>query len=492
MKRIHWRSIIWNLVSILTALFLLLILIAFAYSRTLPELSYWHLDETIRDHDLVPDWQQIDNFEDYLTTEQSLFERLQQLTKAREADAIPARWNRFHPSSNLNSSLHKTNWNRSFVLAPSTPRGGVVLVHGLSDSPYSMRSLGQALYAEGFLVVGLRVPGHGTLPAALRETDWQDFRHAVSLAARHVSGKLSANMPFLMVGYSNGAALITDYSLQAMNNKQLRTPDKLVMLSPALKVSTVAMFARAQRRLSDLPGLDKLAWLDVVPEFDPYKYNSFPVAAGEQIFKLTRSLQTRLKQRFANDELKTFPHVLAFQSAVDATIPANSIIAGLMDYLPSKHGQLVLFNVNQASNIAPMLRTGHEKWIADLKARPSTSFDISVIRNRSTESQQVEEIFRPAEQTQWQQHVLKLSWPKSVYSLSHVALPFASNDPWYGSSSDSEAEGEQGSELLKLGAMEKRGERGVFGVSMDQLSRLRFNPFYDYIQQKMLAFITDN
>jgi alpha-beta hydrolase superfamily lysophospholipase len=481
------RAIIWNLTSIFATLLLLLLMVAFVYSRTLPELAYWHFDETIDDYDLVPNWRSIESFDEYLGIEKSVFQRLHQLMMDRKADAMPVRWNRYHPDSQLNPHQHDINWNRSFVLTPGAPRGGVVLVHGLSDSPYSMRALGEKFYADGFLVVGLRVPGHGTLPAVLRKTEWQDFRHILSLATRYVSDKLSEEMPLIMVGYSNGAALITDHSLLAIDNDSLRVPDKLVMLSPAMKVSSVATFAKAQRLLSQLPGLDKLAWLDVVPEFDPFKYNSFPVAAGEQIFQLTRSLQNRLKAKFNNDGMKQFPSVLAFQSVVDATVPADSIISGLLDYLPPGQGQLVLFNVNTAADTAPMLRTGHEKWIAQLKKRNSTAFELTVIRNRSSDSRYVEEIIRPAQQSQWQQRKLDLLWPASVYSLSHIALPFPANDPWYGSGNS-----KPGSEFLQLGNMEKRGERGVFIVSMDQLSRLRYNPFYDYMQQKIIAFVADN
>ena len=38
---------------------------------------------------------------------------------------------------------------------------GVLLIHGLTDSPYSLRRVGQILYERGFYVLGLRLPGHG-------------------------------------------------------------------------------------------------------------------------------------------------------------------------------------------------------------------------------------------------------------------------------------------------------------------------------------------
>jgi len=43
--------------------------------------------------------------------------------------------------------------------------------------------------------------------------------------------------------------------------------------------------------LAPVPGLGKAAWLDVMPEYHPYKYISFPVNAGNQIWSLTRALE---------------------------------------------------------------------------------------------------------------------------------------------------------------------------------------------------------
>ena len=65
--------------------------------------------------------------------------------------------------------------NRSYELAPPDPKGGVLLVHGLTDSPYSMRGIAETFYAEGFHVVVLRLPGHGTIPASLRDVSWKDW-----------------------------------------------------------------------------------------------------------------------------------------------------------------------------------------------------------------------------------------------------------------------------------------------------------------------------
>jgi hypothetical protein len=70
---------------------------------------------------------------------------------------------------------------------------------------------------------------------------------------------------------------------------------------------------------------------------------------------------------------------------------------------------------------------------------------------------------------------LGLAWPAEVLSLSHVALPFPPDDPLYGRRPpDNE-------DLLFLGDMAIRGERGMLIVSQDSLTRIASNPFFPYL-----------
>ncbi len=73
-------------------------------------------------------------------------------------------------------------------------------------------------------------------------------------------------------------------------------------------------------------------------------------------------------------------------------------------------------------------------------------------------------------------------WPPGVYSLSHVALPFAPTDPLYGGPEAGHSPG------IALGNLAPRGERGILRVSGTDLLRLRWNPFYDYVEDRVLQF----
>ena len=69
-----------------------------------------------------------------------------------------------------------------------------------------------------------------------------------------------------------------------------------------------------------------------------------------------------------------------------------------------------------------------------------------------------------------------LTWPRGTYSLSHIALPFAPDDPLYGSGGGSDADDLR----IMLGAVAPRGEAGVLLLTSDYFLRARSNPFFSF------------
>lgn len=68
------------------------------------------------------------------------------------------------------------------------PRAGVLLVHGFTGSPHSMRAWAEHLESDGYQVAVPRLPGHGTSWQELAITEWTDWYAAVErefLALRH-------------------------------------------------------------------------------------------------------------------------------------------------------------------------------------------------------------------------------------------------------------------------------------------------------------------
>ena len=79
---------------------------------------------------------------------------------------------------------------------------------------------------------------------------------------------------------------------------------------------------------------------------------------------------------------------------------------------------------------------------------------------------------------------LDLSWPQGLFSLSHVSIPFPPDDPVYGGRAhvgDDEA--------IVLGSVVIRGERNLLQIPDDFFLRLRYNPFFPYLSQRLTAFL---
>lgn len=107
------------------------------------------------------------------------------------------------------------------------------MLHGLSDAPYSLQAVGQLLYERGFYVLWLRLPGHGTIPGALRDVQWEDWRAATALALRHAAQQ-APGRPLYVAGYSTGAPLALRHTLRAMDDLSLAMPTRLLLFSPPI------------------------------------------------------------------------------------------------------------------------------------------------------------------------------------------------------------------------------------------------------------------
>ena len=357
------------------------------------------------------------------------------------------------------------------------------MLHGLSDSPYSMRTLGQQLHGSGFHVVGLRVPGHGTAPSALLGVKWQDFTAAVRLAARDVRENIGPDKPLYFAGYSNGAALAVEYSLAVLEGEDLPAADGLVLMSPAIGVSPTAALAIWQSRFSYITGLTKLAWNSITPEFDPYKYNSFPVNAGDQIYQLTRNIAQRIGRLSGPNGVSGFPRTLAFQSVVDATIPPATLIDALFMKLAPEGHQLVLFDVNRHTDAEPLLKSDPKTLTRRLFADQALPFDLTLVTNTTVNSDAVVARRKPALTRRSHDVSLDLSWPQGLFSLSHVSIPFAPDDPIYGSRAN-----DPNDETITLGSVMIRGERNLLQIPDSFFLRLRYNPFYPYLSERLTTF----
>ena len=206
---------------------LVVVFVLFLESR--PDLKIWH--EIYLDVEFTTN-SPVGSFEDYLEMEDRLFTQLQDRVYTRIESEDKRLINRYHRDSLSNPGRWSSNWNRTFEFPTDVPRAGVLLLHGMSDSPYSLRNLGQRLHNAGAWVIGLRLPGHGTVPSGLVRIQWEDLAAAVRLAVLHLQEKVD-NRPLFLVGYSNGGALAVNYALSMLGNSTLQCGQRKLTTEPA-------------------------------------------------------------------------------------------------------------------------------------------------------------------------------------------------------------------------------------------------------------------
>jgi alpha-beta hydrolase superfamily lysophospholipase len=426
---------------------------------------------------------EVRSFEGYRRLEDRLFAELDEKVVAATPTGPAHALVRYSRGSAADPEKQDANWNRSFELPAEAPAGGVLLLHGMSDSPYSLRTLGRRLNQQGYWVIGLRLPGHGTAPSGLLYVSWEDMAAAVRLGAAHLAAKVGPR-PIHFIGYSTGAPLALDFALDALEGKAAPVPAGLVLISPAIGLHPAAALAVWKRRLSAVPGLGGLAWLLVEREFDPFKYNSFTTNAGEQVHRLTQSVAGRVEARARSHPDRVLPPTLVIKSNADATVATDAVVDRLLGRLDPHRHELLLFDINRCEAQSILLFTDPRSLAIRVVGDGSLPFAVTLVTNEGPESPVVvarrqapfSAGFSPTEP-------LGLAWPPGVISLSHVALPFPLDDPLYGRRPP------ESKDHLFLGQMAIQGERGLLTLPLEWLLRLRHNPFYDYLEARVLAWV---
>jgi alpha-beta hydrolase superfamily lysophospholipase len=463
--------------------FIILFVLLFFQQQSETAMQSWHT-EKFSEEFTAQKTDKIKTFTDYLQLEERLFKQLNDKIYSQEQLGSTNKLERYTTGSAADFHNQKPDWNRSFELITDKPRGAVLLLHGMSDSPYSLRTLGQTLNEQNYRVVGLRLPGHGTAPSGLRSINRYDMAAATRLAMTHLANKMSGK-PIYIIGYSTGATLALEYTLDALEGKTGPVPAKLVLISPAIGVHSLAALARFKNALSNLPGLDNLAFLQIQTEFDPYKYNSFASNAADVVYRLTRSVAQRIKNRSGNNVDWVLPPTLVLKSTVDATVTNTAVVDNLLNYLKPNRHELVLFDINRFAVVRAKLLIDDPAPFTDRLMQDSTlPFTTTFVTNKHANTNQViSKTNSPFSNQIASSEALGLSWPVGIISLSHVALPISPLDLLYGQRpSDND-------DFIFLGQMAIQGELGLLKIPSEWMLRLRYNPFYDFLESKTLKWL---
>jgi len=154
-----------------------------------------------------------------------------------------------------------------------------LFVHGLSDSPYTLRALAQSLSGSRpcALIRSVLLPGHGTVPGDLLDVSRDAWRDTVRYAVERLPGNTET---LYLVGYSTGAALVIEQADARRDDERLTG---LILLSPALDLDNpLAWLAPLLRRIRP--------WLNVAPDRDAAKYESFPLNTAAETHLMLREL----------------------------------------------------------------------------------------------------------------------------------------------------------------------------------------------------------
>ncbi|MGO1228168.1 alpha/beta hydrolase [Brachybacterium sp. AOP42-C2-15] len=191
------------------------------------------------------------------------------------------------------------------VRAHSNSRGGLLLCHGFTGSPQSMRPWAEDHAERGWAVELPLLPGHARTERELAETRWQDWYGCVRDAALDLSQEQG---PIAVGGLSMGGAL----ALALAADPQLRGRiAAVVAVNPGMTLPPAANFAELIAPVvRTLPGIGSdIALPGAVEE----AYGKMPLRAVAQLRRFFR----RTRQQLGAVEV---PLLLA-TSSVDHTVP---------------------------------------------------------------------------------------------------------------------------------------------------------------------------
>lgn len=462
--------------------FATLIVTAVVFLNARPDLDIWHtrLLANQYHHDSA-----IDSFSDYIANEQDLFNEVETHVYQNTSLAQHSPINRYVRGSLADPKHWSTDWNRSFEWPNSQAEYGLLLLHGMSDSPYVLSHIGNH-FRDKAHVLGLRLPGHGTLPSGLVNLSWQDMAAAVKLATEHLQQQLQGK-PLYVVGFSTGAALALNHELTAIEQGDATAYQSMVFISPAIGLPPVAAGAKWQANLGRLLSLDKLLWNSIQTEYDPFKYGSFAVNAGDVVYQLSQRNSRRLLQ-LPLAQRERIPKTLTFQSLMDATVSSPAVVNDFYLHLPqSVAHQLVMFDINRTQINMGLIPEDPRVPYESLLAANQFNFELTLIQNKAQPSLATYMGLKPQNEVEAVRYqsgtieieALSLFWPPSVYSLSHVALPIPKEDSLYGPTAKDELP------RVHIGAADSRGERGLLSVPANEILRQKWNPFYPYMLQRI-------
>lgn len=220
-------------------------------------------------------------------------------------------------------------------------RIGVLLSHGLSDSPFSMRDPALALQEACYQVRVILLPGHGTASEDLLHVSRDDWRATFQNAADQFSEEVDV---MYVGGFSTGGALAAEYAWQHTDSVA-----GAILFSPVFKVnSSIDWLSPWLAMVKD--------WLDNYPSDDFAKYASIPLPAIAEVYKLSKEVRNLIL-----DNPKDLPVFIALSEddqTVDSSVSEKVFKTGMI----GSKSQMVLYSKDQMSANTDRIKVYNTNW----------------------------------------------------------------------------------------------------------------------------------
>lgn len=326
--------------------------------------------------------------------------------------------------------------NSPYELTPLTPgtsrpKIGALLLHGLLDSPFSLRDIGQQLQTQGILCRAILLPGHGTIPQDLLHVTYQDWLAAMRYGIESLKREVEQ---LYLIGYSTGALLALYHAIKQADIAGI------ILLAPAIKIKAPVDIMVNYHQFKKIFTQKNKDWMYREPEMNYVKYQSIPFNPIHQVATLA-SLFTHLTQT----QRLSCP-MMMIVTRDDETITTSSAVNFFAKQANTRN-QLLYYT---SSGLAPQ----HPQLIKRHSRYPTLQ----------------------------------------IRHLSHIALPFAPHNPHYGQQGDYCYASRVPAEKVIYGAynrLEVDVYEKLFKMNLLQLQRreLTYNPDFDFMITTMLQFM---
>jgi carboxylesterase len=186
---------------------------------------------------------------------------------------------------------------------------GVLLCHGFTGTPQSLRGWGEQLAAAGYSVELPLLPGHGTTWQEMNRTSWRDWYADVDSALATLRERCST---VFLGGLSMGGCLALRLAIE-----HPAAISGLVLVNPAVKVEDPRLRLRLlpvlRRVTGSIPGIGS-----DIKKSGPVElaYDRTPLNALSSMLQMNSDVVPRLA--------KVDQPLLVLRSAVDHVVPASS------------------------------------------------------------------------------------------------------------------------------------------------------------------------